>query len=225
MQNITGLLYSGADTPAELFDSYHNGILPLSQFIKSEFTAKKIPDEKKRADMMNSFIHLVPYTDLLKNTSVYNFIEETSSDFHVYACRVGPEDCSKQWKSAHFQEGKCKVFNPMINVSTLNIVVGYEGDDWGPGWTNFMEGLSMFYTANYQKILNFRKSLQVTSKSIPIVKLVQQKKQMLGAPYSICRHQNEGRLKFLPENTTYTEKHCIFECKIQMAKLKISLLT
>jgi hypothetical protein len=217
MQNITGLLYSG-NTPAKLFESYErrNKSAPLKTFLKSEFNEANIISKKERGHMIRDFMNLIPYLDQLKNHSVYDFLEDTYSEFSILACRVGPNFCNDDWKNNHFQEGKCMVFNPMTNVSTLNIVIGYESDDWGPGWTNFMEGLTMFYSANYQKTLNFKKSLQLTSKSIPIVKFIQQKKKMLGAPYSICRKNYEQKFQFMSQDTIYTEKHCVFECKIKM---------
>ena len=81
MKNITGLLYSGGDTPAKLFESYKRLNIPLNLFLKSEFSEEKIPDHKTRMDKMKTFISLLPHLDRLKSTSVYEFIDEERDQF------------------------------------------------------------------------------------------------------------------------------------------------
>ena len=53
---------------------------------------------------------LMEFDDQLQKLTMWELAQNTSSIFHIAACRAGSIDCSKHWKNKFFENGRCKVY-------------------------------------------------------------------------------------------------------------------
>lgn len=162
-------------------------------------------------------------------------MRDTSSRYWIQACMYQKRNCIDQWKMLLTMYGYCLQLNPDERLShmkmgqepsengesddtsdggrtsSLALVFAFNKTDWTSiGWANYLEGLTLYYSAPDDAALDPAKSILLTdvTRGVPIVSLSQQGTRRLGQPYSDCRHSTYSMLHY----RNYTRNQCLFEC-------------
>ncbi|CAG5109446.1 Oidioi.mRNA.OKI2018_I69.chr2.g3980.t1.cds [Oikopleura dioica] len=154
--------------------------------------------------------------ELLRSTTMWEFVNKTSSHFMVSACRAGSVDCSERtgvWKDDFFEQGRCKTFSGS-SARYLDLIMIYNRTDWTVGWSSFYDGITLYYSENTYKNDAISKPMifnrMITNPTnAAVVGLSKTKNAKLGKPYSQC--VKNGTLKY--SSAEYTMDSCLHECK------------
>ena len=69
----------------------------VKEFIKTHHGAHYIP----------VYSLIIKNFEKLTNTTYEQFLQRTGADFRVLACRIGDNDCKRDWKRVSVYEGYC----------------------------------------------------------------------------------------------------------------------
>ncbi|CAG5094454.1 Oidioi.mRNA.OKI2018_I69.XSR.g13570.t1.cds [Oikopleura dioica] len=146
------------------------------------------------------------------------------STFLMVACKFQGQDCSRSWLLARSKQGSCLRFQPQrfdnlpySRRLTLSMVLAFNKTDWTDcGWNHHLDGFTIYITGRHDRALMGPEYIMLTdvTRGIPVVDLKQQRKVLLGEPYSECIKSSQSLVHY--EN--YTQNQCTHECLINAAK-------